>query len=146
MLSLQPLPPVLRLVPTAPDGAPDPVACPAPEMLAEMEDTVREWLHSEHLDGCDRLQAACREVLNSIGDLLPLSASDASEGMREFLQMVREAQGSPLHIVGNIVGRVVGHVVGSDDAADEEDLTWGAGEFLRLAEVAQKVTPLPRRL
>jgi hypothetical protein len=118
-------PVVLRLVPPPAAGASEPDAAPAPEILSDMEAKLREWLHSDHLDGCDNLRGACLEVLNRVNDFLGPYVAEASEGVREFLRMVREA--AP-----------------ADDAAHGEDLSWGAQEFLRLAEVAQKVTPLRR--
>jgi hypothetical protein len=117
-------PVVLRLVPPPAVGASEPDAAPAPAILSEMEAKLREWLHSDHLDGCDSLRGACLEVLNRVNDFLTPYVAEASEGVREFLRMVREAA--------------------PDDAAGGEDLDWGAQEFLRLAEVAQKVTPLRR--
>lgn len=90
-----------------------------------MEAKLREWLHGDHLDGCDGLRGACLEVLNRVNDFLGPYVTEASEGVREFLRMVREA-------------------VPADDGAGGGDLSWGAQEFLRLAEVAQKVTPLRR--
>jgi|SRR5882672_2079750 len=118
-------PVVLRLVPPPVVGVPEIHSTPAPEILSEMEAKLREWLHSDHLDGCDSLRGACLEVLNRVNDFLGPYVAEASEGVREFLRMVREA--AP-----------------GEDGAGGEDLGWGAQEFLRLAEVAQKVTPLRR--
>ena len=115
---------VLRLVPPPVPGVSERHPAPAPEILSEMESKLREWLHSEHLDGCDSLRGACLEVLNRVNDFLGPYVTEASEGVREFLRMVRDA-------------------VPADDAGGEE-LSWGAQEFLRLAEIAQKVTPLRR--
>jgi hypothetical protein len=115
----------LRLVPPPVTGVSEPPSAPAPEILSEMEAKLREWLHGDHLDGCDGLRGACLEVLNRVNDFLGPYVTEASEGVREFLRMVREA-------------------VPADDGAGGEDLSWGAQEFLRLAEVAQKVTPLRR--
>jgi hypothetical protein len=117
--------PVLRLVPPPAADASEPDAAPAPEILSDMEAKLREWLHSDHLDGCDSLRGACLEVLNRVNEFLGPYVMEASEGVREFLRMVREAGTA-------------------EDAAGGEDLSWGAQEFLRLAEVAQKVTPLRR--
>src|SRR3984893_9018534 len=114
---------VLRLVPPPVSGVSEPQPAPAPEILSEMEAKLREWLHSDHLDGCDSLRGACLEVLNRVNDFLGPYVMEASEGVREFLRMVREA------------GAL-------DEAPGGEELSWGAQEFLRLAEVAQKVTPL----
>jgi hypothetical protein len=126
MLGPQPQAPVvLRLVPPPVTGVSEPPSAPAPEILSEMEAKLREWLHGDHLDGCDGLRGACLEVLNRVNDFLGPYVTEASEGVREFLRMVREA-------------------VPADDGAGGEDLSWGAQEFLRLAEVAQKVTPLRR--
>src|ERR1700704_6673365 len=119
-------PVVLRLVPPPVTGVSEPHATPAPEILSEMEAKLREWLHGDHLDGCDSLRGACLEVLNRGNDFLAPYVTEASAGVREFLRMVREA--AP-----------------GDDAGGEEELSWGAQEFLRLAETAQKVIPLPRR-
>jgi len=83
---------------------------PAPEILSEMEAKLREWLHSDHLDGCDSLRGACLEVLNRVNDFLGPYVAEASEGVREFLRMVREA--AP-----------------GEDGAGGEDLGWGAQEF-----------------
>jgi hypothetical protein len=116
-------PVVLRLVP--PPVADYSESTPAPEILSEMESKLREWLHGDHLDGCDTLRGACLEVLNRVNDFLAPYVTEASEGVREFLRMVREA--AP-----------------ADDGAGGDELSWGAQEFLRLAEVAQKVTPLRR--
>jgi hypothetical protein len=134
MLGMQPQTPVLRLVPPPSDGTPEPSAIPAPEILSEMEAKVREWLHSDHLDGCDSLRGACWDVLNRVNDFLVPHLAEASEGMREFLRMAREAdpaEQATLHLAA-----------GTPEDAD--DLGWGAREFLRLAEVAQKVMPLRR--
>jgi hypothetical protein len=143
MLSIQPQAPVLRLVPPPSAGAPEPAVVPAPEILNEMEAKVREWLHSDHLVGCDSLKGACWEVLNRVNDFLLPYISEASDGVREFLRMVREAE------PGDHAGLHVVHPVDPAAAIDDEEedeLGWGAREFLRLAEVAQKVTPLsPRR-
>src|ERR1700730_717441 len=116
---------VLRLVPPPVPGVAERQAAPAPEILSDMEYKLREWLHSDHLDGCDSLRGACLEVLNRVNDFLAPYVTEASEGVREFLRMVREA--AP-----------------ADDAAGGEGLSWGAQEVLRLAEIAQKVTPLRR--
>jgi hypothetical protein len=119
---------VLRLVPPPLPAVSEPQAGPAPEILGEMEAKLREWLHSDHLDGCDSLRGACLEVLNRVNDFLGPYVTEASEGVREFLRMVREA------------GQ-------ADDAgAEEDELGWGAREFLRLAETAQKVIPLRPRV
>src|SRR3984893_13563627 len=118
-------PVVLRLLPPPLTGVSEPQSAPAPEILSEMEAKLREWLHSDHLDGCDSLRGACLEVLNRVNDFLAPYVTEASEGVREFLRMVREA--AP-----------------ADDAAGGEELSWGAQEVLRLAEIAQKVTPLRR--
>ena len=117
---------VLRLVPPPLPGASEPQTPPAPELLNEMDWKLREWLHSDHLDGCDSLRVACLEVLNRVNDFLGPYVTEASEGVREFLRMVRQA--AP-----------------GGDAGAEEELSWGAQEFLRLAETVQKVIPLPRR-
>src|ERR1700704_167231 len=119
-------PVVLRLVPPPAAGASEPDVAPAPEILSDMEAKLRGGLHSGHLDGCDSLRGACLEVLNRVNDFVGPYVAEASEGVREFLRMVREA--AP-----------------GDDAGGEEELSWGAQEFLRLAETAQKVIPLPRR-
>src|SRR3979411_2538324 len=121
-------PVVLRLVPPPAAGASEPDAAPAPARLGGMGAKLREWLHSDHLDGCDSLRGACLEVLNRVNDFLGPYVAEASEGVREFLRMVREA------------GQ-------ADDAgAEEDELGWGAREFLRLAETAQKVIPLRPRV
>jgi hypothetical protein len=125
MLGLQRQPPVLRLVPPPVSGVSEPHSAPAPEILSDMEAKLSEWLHSDHLDGCDSLRGACLEVLHRVNDFLAPYVAEASEGVREFLRMVREAGAA-------------------DDAAGDDDLGWGAQEFLRLAEIAQKVTPLRR--
>src|SRR5947209_4466958 len=117
---------VLRLVPPPVAGVSESQPAPAPEILSEMDAKLREWLHSDHLDGCDSLRGACLEVLNRVNDFLTPYVTEASEGVREFLRMVREAGAA-------------------DDAPGGDELSWGAQEFLRLAEIAQKVTPLHRR-
>jgi hypothetical protein len=117
---------VLRLVPPPLSDVWGPQTAPAPEILNEMETKLREWLHGDHLDGCDSLRVSCLEVLNRVNDFLAPYVTEASDGVREFLRMVREA--TP-----------------GEDAAAQDELSWGAQEFLRLVETAQKVIPLPRR-
>src|ERR1700716_2521991 len=106
---------VLRLVPPPLSGVSEPPAAPAPEVLHEMEGKLRDWLHSDHLDRCDSVRGACLELLNRVNDFLGPYVTEASEGVREFLRMVREA--AP-----------------ADDAAGREELSWGAQGFLRLPE------------
>src|SRR5438270_13815080 len=102
---------VLRLVPPPVAGVSESQPAPAPELLSEMEAKLREWLHSDHLDGCDSLRGACLEVLNRVNDFLGPYVAEASEGVREFLRMVREAAPA------------------DDAAARGEELSWGAQEF-----------------
>src|SRR3982074_1613369 len=102
-------PVVLRLVPPPAAGASEPQSAPAPEILSEMEAKLREWLHSDHLDGCDSLRGACLEVLTRVNGFLVPYVMEASEGVREFLRMVTEAGAT-------------------DDAAGGEELSWGAEE------------------
>ncbi|HMC80448.1 MAG TPA: hypothetical protein VKO35_07845 [Acidimicrobiia bacterium] len=90
-----------------------------------MEAKLSEWLHGDHLEHCDSLRSACLEVLNRVNDFLGLYVSEAPEGVREFLRMMREAGAA-------------------DDTDGGEELAWGAREFLRLAEAAEKVVPLRR--
>jgi hypothetical protein len=147
MLSLQSQTPVLRLVPPPHAGVSEPPLVPAPEILNEMEATIREWLHSDHLDGCDGLRGACWEMLNRINDLLVASLAEASDGVREFLRMVRETGPADDHTEHAFL-RMVREDETADDPAErasDDELGWGAREFLRLAEVAEKVTPLPVR-
>ena len=98
---------------------------PALEFLGEMEAKLSEWLHGNHLQDCESLRGACLEVLNQVNDFLALHVTEASEGVREFLRMVGEA-GAP------------------GDTDGGEELGWGAQEFLRLVETAEKVVPLRR--
>ena len=90
-----------------------------------MEAKLSEWLHGDHLEDCDSLRGACLEVLNRVNDFLGTYVTEPSEGVREFLRMVREAGAA-------------------DDTDGGEELGWGAQEFLRLAETAEKVVPLRR--
>src|SRR3989442_12515759 len=118
-------PVVLRLVPPPLASVSETQSPPALEILGEMEAKLSEWLHGDHLEHCDSLRGACLEVLNRVNDFLGLYVTEASEGVREFLRMVREA-------------------VPSDDNDGGEELGWGAREFLRPAEIADKVVPLRR--
>jgi len=111
------------LVPPPLAAVSEPQSPPALEILGEMEAKLSEWLHGNHLEDCESLRGACLEVLNRVNDFLALYVTEASEGVREFLRMVREAGAS-------------------DDGG--EKLDWGAQEFLRLAETAEKVVPLRR--
>ena len=118
-------PVVLRLVPPPLASVSEPQSPPALEILGEMEAKLSEWLHGEHLEDCDSLRGACLEVLNRVNDFLGTYVTEPPEGVREFLRMVREA--------------------GAAEATDGgEELGWGAQEFLRLAETAEKVVPLRR--
>ena len=126
MLTPQPHNPVvLRLVPPPLARVSESQSSPGPEILREMEEKLREWLHGDHLEHCDSLRGACLEALNRVNDFLGLYVTEASEGVREFLRMVREAGAT-----------------GETDGGEE--LAWGAQEFLRLAETAEKVVPLRR--
>jgi hypothetical protein len=116
-------PVVLRLVPPPLAGVSEPQSPPALEFLGEMEAKLSEWLHGTHLQECESLRGACAEVLNRVNDFLALHVTEASDGVREFLRMVREATG---------------------DTDGGEELGWGAQEFLRLVETAEKVVPLRR--
>ena len=118
-------PVVLRLVPPPLAGVSEPQSPPALEFLGEMEAKLSEWLHGNHLQDCESLRGACLEVLNRVNDFLALHVPEASDGVREFLRMVREAGAA-------------------DDTDGGEELGWGAQEFLRLAETAEKVVPLRR--
>ena len=118
-------PVVLRLVPPPLASVSETQSPPALEILGEMEAKLSEWLHGDHLEHCDSLRSACLEVLNRVNDFLGLYVTEASEGVREFLSMVREAGAS-------------------GDTAGGEELGWGAQEFLRLVETAEKVVPLRR--
>ena len=118
-------PVVLRLVPPPLAGISKSQSPPALEFLGEMEAKLSEWLHGNHLQDCESLRGACLEVLNRVNDFLALHVTEASEGVREFLRMVREAGGS-------------------GDTDGGEELSWGAQEFLRLVETAEKVVPLRR--
>jgi hypothetical protein len=118
-------PAVLRLVPPPLASVSEPQSPPALEFLGEMEAKLSEWLHGTHLQDCESLRGACLEVLNRVNDFLAPHVTEASEGVREFLRMVREAGTS-------------------DDPDDGEELGWGAREFLRLVETAEKVVPLRR--
>jgi len=126
MPKLQPQGPVvLRLVPPPLAAVSEAQSPPALEFLGEMEAKLSEWLLDEHLEDCDSLRGACLEVLNRVNDFLGTYVTEPSEGVREFLRMVREA--------------------GAAEATDGgEELGWGAQEFLRLAETAEKVVPLRR--
>jgi hypothetical protein len=117
-MDAQPKPSFLRLVP-----APTEAALPAPdlEVLCGIESKVREWLGNEGVQAWDALRGACLNLLERVHEV---AVPDVSEGSREFLRMVREAEAP---------------------APDGEQLGWGAAEFLRLAEVAAKVVPLPQR-
>src|SRR2546423_8713034 len=117
---------VLRLVPPPLSDVSGSQTAPAPEILNEMETKLREWLHGNHLDGCDTLRVPCLEVLNQVNDFLAPYVTEASEGVREFLRMVREA--TP-----------------GEDAAAQDELSLGTQDILRLVDTAQKVIPLPRR-
>ncbi len=118
-------PVVLRLVPPPLAGVAETQSPPTLEILGEMEAKLSEWLHGEHLEDCDSLRGACLEVLNRVNDFLGTYVTEPPEGVREFLRMVREA--------------------GAAEATDGgEELGWGAQEFLRLAETAEKVVPLRR--
>jgi hypothetical protein len=116
---------VLRLVPPPLASVSEPQSPPALEFLGEMEAKLSEWLHGTHLQDCESLRGACLEVLNRVNEFLAPHLTEASEGVREFLRMVREAGTS-------------------DDPDDGEELGWGAREFLRLVETAEKVVPLRR--
>ena len=118
-------PVVLRLVPPPLASVSEPQSPPALEFLGEMEAKLSEWLHGNHLQDCESLRGACLEVLNRVNDFLAPHVTEASEGVREFLRMVREAGTSA-------------------DPDDGEELGWGAQEFLRLVETAEKVVPLRR--
>ena len=118
-------PVVLRLVPPPLASVSEPQSPPALEILGEMEAKLSEWLHGNHLEDCESLRGACLEVLNRVNGFRALHVTEASEGVREFLRMVREA------------GAL-------DDTDGGEELSWGAREFLRLAETAEKVVPLRR--
>jgi hypothetical protein len=112
------------LVPPPLAGVSESQSPPALEFLNEMEAKLSEWLHGNHLQDCESLRGACLEVLNRVNDFLALHVTEASEGVREFLRMVREA--------------------GASGDPDGEELDWGAQEFLRLVETAEKVVPLHR--
>jgi hypothetical protein len=116
---------VLRLVPPPLASVSEPQSPPAPEFLGEMEAKLSEWLLGTHLQDCESLRGACLEVLNRVNEFLAPHLTEASEGVREFLRMVREAGAS-------------------GDSDHGEELGWGAQEFLRLVETAQKVVPLRR--
>ena len=118
-------PVVLRLVPPPLAGVAETQSPPTLEILGEMEAKLSEWLHGDHLEDCDSLRGACLEVLNRVNDFLGTYVTEPSEGVREFLRMVREAGVA-------------------DDTDGGEELGWGAQEFLRLAETAEKVVPLHR--
>ena len=83
---------VLRLVPPPLPGDSEPQRSPAPEILAEMEAKLGEWLHSGHLEGYDSLRGACLEVLNRVNDFLGPYVTEASEGVREFLRLAELAE------------------------------------------------------
>jgi hypothetical protein len=105
----------------------DPAPAPPPppvEVLEQIDPTLTEWLAQEELQGHDGLPQAFRGVLHRLNDLLLPHLSPASEEAEEFLRMTAEASGS--------------------DEPGGEELEWGAREFLRLAALAAKVTPLPR--
>src|SRR3977135_2310249 len=87
-------PVVLRLVPPPLAGVSEPQSPPALEFLGEMEAKLSEWLHCTTLQDCESLRGACLEVLNRVNDFLALHVPEASDGVREFLRMVREA-GAP---------------------------------------------------
>src|SRR5260370_31180916 len=122
----QPEGPVVRRLVRAPrGGVSESQAPPALEFLGEMEAKLSEWLHGNHLQDCESLRGACLEALNRVNDFLALHVTEASEGVREFLRMVREV-GAP------------------GDTDGGEALDWGAQEFLRLVETPEKGVPLPR--
>src|SRR5260370_10043900 len=87
-------PVVLRLVPPPLAGVSKSQSPPALEFLGEMEAKLSEWLHGNHLQDCESLRGACLVALNRVNDFLALHVTDASEGVREFLRMLREA-GAP---------------------------------------------------
>jgi len=118
-------PVVLRLVPPPLASVSETQSLPAPDILDEMEAKLSEWLHGNHLEDCESLRGACLEVLNRVNGFRALHVTEASEGVREFLRMVGEA-GAP------------------GDTDGGEELGWGAQEFLRLVETAEKVVPLRR--
>src|SRR6266849_250911 len=143
MLSTERSQPILRLVPETPEDDWGSQPSPAPEVLVEMEEKIREWLGSEHLHGCSGLRAAFFDVLEVLNEFLGPYLHDASEGVREFLRMVADAQPpapQPLHLVPDQP-----EGTGAHPDVVPEAVSWGAGEFVRLAEIAAKVTPLQPR-
>jgi hypothetical protein len=106
---------------------PDPEPPPPPppvEVLERIDSTLTQWLTQEELLGHDGLQQAFRGVLHQLNDLLLPHLGPASEGAQEILRMATEGS--------------------SSNDPGQEELHWGAREFLRLAALAAKVTPFPR--
>lgn len=107
---------VLALPPAAPP--------PPADLLRHIESTVTDWLDDNHLRDHDGLSGALAGLLAEVNSLQAPYIDAVSEEAREFLHLARGAGLPP-------------------DA--DHDLAWGAREFLRLAELAAKVTPLPER-
>lgn len=129
----------LRLVSSNPGSADLAAAAEAPEfvpeeVLEEIHETVAGWLGRSELQESDSLKTALLGVMQHVA-AVPYSAEE-HEGVQEFLRMI-DAQ--KLHLVLPAHP----HDPESDAEAElAEELGWGAQEFLRMAERAQKVTSI----